>query len=254
MKKKTTRNIVGKNGIISQIQLEDMRNLSVKEREEIINYFLNGRMEFRKRYDYDFCKQLQIEIIKELGEDCEDLNKDIKKHNAFLEVKQEECDEAEKALKKARKEFEVAKERLAAAKQYHEQLESKLEKTSKILLIRKEQLEEMQKVTLVHATASLRQLYENQFSRLVITNYDENVLEGVIPDVVIEAEKMEQLITQTPIDFDERYCEDAKKSIMAYCNLVANAQMLKEDGIPINLLFSNKDIAEILRLNGLDKF
>ena len=87
---------------------------------------------------------------------------------------------------------------------------------------------------------------------MIITQTDKKMLNQLLPDEIFDPKKAENFIQILPRGFEERYDEKKRESILDFCNLVINVKLLAEEDQKVVVLFSNKDIAEILRLNGIE--
>lgn len=241
--------------MISKIQLGDVPR---ENRDIVSEVILGARKQLHEEFEFN---EVMIAVqgvrIEEAEEKYLNAEADVREHNHFLEEKKNECLVAENEVKKAKEKLEKAKKVLHAAEQFHLQLERKLEDAKKECAFRKDVLEQMKVTALVHSTASLKQIHEYHLADIVVTKSEEHLLEYLEPDEVFIAKNAEHFVEHLPRGFEEKYDKSTRQAIIDYCELVINFKMAEDTehtGIKIVSLFGNKDIAEILRLNGLEEF
>jgi hypothetical protein len=241
--------------VISKIQLGDVP----KEDMHIVSDVILGvRKDLHEQFEFNETMVLMQKVcIEKAEEKCLDSELDVKEHTRFLERKRNECLAAENEVAKAREQLEKAKKALYAAEKFHAQLERKLEMAKEDCQYRKNVLEQMLVIALVHSTASLKQIREYRLADIIITNSEEQLLEYIDPDEVFDAENAEHFVERLPRGFEEKYDKATRQAMIDYCELVINFKMAEDTantGLKIVCLFSSQDIAEILRLNGLEEF
>lgn len=197
-------------------------------------------------------------IVQEQEKEMGEMKVDLGEHTNFLEKKEEEKKVADEEFERARRKQEKANSVLYAARRYHANLEDQIKKREKDLKGEKDCLEQMEEIVLVHSTASLKQIKKHQLGIIFITKSEEDLLGELLPDEVVEFDLDSNFVEHLPRDFEKKYDEKTRKGIIEYCNLVINAKLAgdeiggEEFSSKIIPLYSNVDIAEILRINGLD--
>lgn len=191
-------------------------------------------------------------MVKEEECDIEKIQNDINIHDEFLKQKRSEyvnaCDELERAKRKA----EQAHKNLITAEAVHGKMLLKKEKRDVKLNEMKECFEELTSTLLIHPSANFERVAISQMSKIIVTEYDADIFRGLIPDKVVKECEMENLIISVPFGLEKKYEPKTLKSIITFCNLVANVKMKEADQSKIKVIYSNPDIAEILRFNGLE--
>lgn len=230
---------------------ERLSSMEVMTPEEIRKTILTARTRARKGYNYKEWLNVQQEGMEEFLSEKEALQEDLNKHEFFVDVKEEEHKKAIKELEEARKKVDKAKKILEEAKKYHKELEKKLTDMSEKERNLQKMLKQGELLTLVHRSASNTGIAEYQMSIIIINKCDQVELELLMPDVVVKANELEHLIDILPYDFKEKYNTGEQNSIIKYCELVANVKMAVDDDRKVKLLYSNSDIAQILKLNGI---
>lgn len=195
------------------------------------------------------------EIIDYLGNEQEVLKLEIEMQGKLLAINKIEVKEAEAHLKLAQQQFAESKRSLKEIEQQKADLED--QKKENQYKFRKFQCleKEFASVVLVHRTATTKQIISQVNGHIVSTRRDAGNLEerGVVIDEIFNPKKGEHLITYIPEGISERYETLEWKSIIDFCEMVANYKMSAEKGKENNIiiLYSNFDIAEILKANGL---
>lgn len=194
------------------------------------------------------------------------IRKDINEHDNFIERKEEELLEAQRQLDEKKKELERAKYELfnaqtkvnkartvlKAAQSYHSELEENLVERKKILQKRQSHISQMNSIVLVHKSASIKQMDENQYAYIVVTASDACELEFIKPDQIFESEFAESFVESLPKDFYTKYSEKEQKSIIEFSEMVINFQLNADEKQKIIPLYANKDISDILYMNGIE--
>lgn len=231
--------------------------LNVEESDYCKENIMTARHAIREVLDYqsmiDFQRNTEMEIEAKETE----LEEDIEKHDVFMKNKENDLTIAKRELEIAKKKVKTIEKSLSEARMFHNSLE--MQKNDLQLFKEKQKKigEKILRVVLIHKSAKdmPKKLKEYQLSIIVANScdYDEYVKNVVRPDVVVEPTKLIPLINQKPYDFDEKYDEKERQSIITYCNLVANVAMNMEDySSRVRLLYRNEDIAKILKMNGIE--
>ena len=242
-----------KENLLDRITLEDFKKLTEKGREvKLKEIGFEARIELREMISYEMILEFQKFMILDVEAEALAARVELEEHNAFLENKQQECKEVEEKFMQAKRDLEKQKMALAAAKKFNQELEYRLKEKQKKCKEAKQDLNIMQEIVLVHASASYKQIYKNQLGKMIITQTDKKMLNQLLPDEIFDPKKAENFIQILPRGFEERYDEKKRESILDFCNLVINVKLLAEEDQKVVVLFSNKDIPEILRLNGIE--
>lgn len=234
------------------VQFEKIRQLSEAEKDCFFRCAFLERIRSRNSFPYDVAKVLHEEMVKEEERDIEEVQKDIGLHDEFLNQKRAEYDAACAELERAKRKKEQANKNLIAAEAVHGKYILRKERKDNFLNAMKEELNEMQLTLIVHQSANFERVAISQMAKIIVTEYDADIFQGLIPDKVVKECEMENLIISVPFGLEKKYEPKTLKSIIAFCNLVANVKMKEEDQSKIKVIYSNKDIAEILRFNGLE--
>lgn len=231
---------------------EKLRQFSEMERDYFFRCAFLERIESRNSFPYDVAKILHEEMIKEEKSDIEEVQKDINIHDEFLKQKRSEYENATDELERAKRKVEQAHKNLTAAESVHGKFLLRKEKKEKELKEMKKSYKELTLTLLIHSSANFERVAISQMSKIIVTEYDADILQGLVPDKVVKECEMENLIISIPFGLERKYDSETLKGIIAFCNLVANVKMKEEDQSKIKVIYSNQDIAEILRFNGLE--
>ncbi len=194
--------------------------------------------------------QMQEERIKLMKSDLEEANSRLE--YLFLQVKEKE-EELEDFCKKHQKALEKEQRQFMKASKVHSKSENNFRELEKELMNAKEVYEKMQRnILLVHRTVSRGQL-ANQYGKVVVTKADFQTFtfSDVQVNAVFEEKDSEDFITNLPYYFYSKYNGEEQKSIIDFCEMVIYFTM-QEDEKEVVPIFSNKDIVEILRMNGME--
>ncbi len=235
-------------------QFEKLDFFSESEKDCFFQCTFLERIRSRNSFPYDVAKVLHEEMVKEEERDIEEVQKDIGLHDEFLKQKRAEYEAACDELKRAKRKKEQAHKNLIAAESVHGKYILRKERKDNILNAMKEELNEMLLTLIVHPSANFERVAISQMAKIIVTEYDADIFQALIPDKIVKECEMENLIISIPFGIKEKYEHNQKtlKSIIAFCNLVANVRMEEENQENIKVIYSNKDIAEILRFNGLE--
>lgn len=198
---------------------------------------LNGNVE-----QCDIELEMQQKLLKIEEAKVEDQKKIVKEIEKQLQEARQKLQEDEQSLRAYRKEEELAEaKRCAAGSQLAEFKRMQIEFSRTILL---------------HRVAKQRQVLAHTNGKIVSTNRDKKPLEevGIMIDETFSPSKAEHLIEYIPTNMKEKYEPSDWRSIIDYCEMVANFKMAAKSGEEnsIILLYLNPDIAEILKANGLE--
>ncbi len=240
--------------VLTNAHLDDFRKISESERELIAGTTIETRVNLRNKIpDQESMVAIQHFVIHEVKGLITTTEVELEEHAKVLEKKQGEYNLAEQELEKAKERMEKAKSILKNEEELHTSLERELEKNRKDLEKAKKSLAAMQVIAVVHSTASLKQVNKYQLALMIVLRDEAKLLESIKPDEVFEPEAVENFIQVLPRGF-EKHDEKTRKNLIDFCNLVINIKMVAPEDQKVVALFSNQEIAEILRLNGLEDF
>lgn len=241
--------------VLERISLNDFKKLTESERSMTAQVIFEARVNlWQKIPDIEGIIAIKQLLVRERRGEAVAAKVELEEHTKFLQQVQEKYEEAEEELKAARRKLDKKKANFLDAKRFNENLRKKYEDADKNLEAEEKSLEKMQVIALVHSSATLKQVHKYQLSKIIVTKDDEKLLEEIIPDRIFNPEKADNFIYKLPIGFKERYNEEEMTEIISFCNMVINIKLAMDEGQKVVPLFSNKDIAEILRLNGLEDF
>lgn len=236
----------------SEITLDSLLLRSKSDVETVSNAILNQRMVLRANIpSHEAITQVQKIRIEQIEIEKEAKESDLIEHDNFIAKKKKEVEDAQKEFDEAKRKLDEAKKRLSSANNYHGGLQEQVSKCNSILEIEQKNLELMHYIALVHPTASLKKLHEVQVAKFIVTKNDFEFLKSIYPDEVFDPDKAERFVEILPNDLKRKYTENQVQSIIDYCEMAINFKMLAEPEQEILLLFSNEDIAKILKSNGL---
>lgn len=234
---------------------KNLSQLTEMGRDVLINSILLKRIDLRKEIpSIEDVIDLQEKLVSIDEQIVDAMKNELEKHTVFLNKKEREHLAAKEEFKKAKERLIKAEEIIMETNDFHNLLQNKLETAENNREKDKETLDQMQVMALVHLSASLKQLQKYQLAKIAVTEADNIYLCGIMPDIVFQAEKVDNFIEFLPKDFETRYDEETRKSILDFCNLVINVKLATPEEQKIVVLFANKDIAEILKLNGMEDF
>lgn len=234
---------------------KDLSQFTEKERNVLINGILPKRIALWKKIpSIEDVIELQEEVVRLAEQMVDSIKYDLEEHTEFLNKKEREYLAAKDEFEKAKANLVKAKDIIMATKSFHHLLQNKLETAENNRKKDKETLDQLQVMALVHSSVSLKQLQKYQLTKIVITETDNIWLSCIMPDIVFQAEKVDNFIEFLPKDFETKYDEETRKNILDFCNLVINVKLVATEEQKIVVLFANKDIAEILKLNGMEDF
>lgn len=247
---------------IRKCSLQSLMNLD-KESQNVIGEVFFGRRTVKQRDEWLSRETFNLELDeKELS----NVENELKAHNDFLGKKETEFSEAEKELeeklenlKKAQQEVAEAREKVKrvkdtveAAQSYHEELEETFRDRQKRVSKRRSLISNFKKIFLIHKSATIKQVSENQYGYIVVTSTDAEYMELIKPDRIVDSEMAIEFVDQLPRDFEKKYYEKERASIIEFCEMVISFTLNAEEGEQIVPVYANKDIDEILRMNGLN--
>ena len=229
--------------------LEEMEKSKLWEDKKMI-----ARRTAREMFDYQTWNEIHKSTLNEIKFKENLINGEIALHDVFMESKNDELSIAMQELERAKKNVAIIEMSLAEAKKFHKKLEAEKSEMAIARDIIQKLNARISKITLIHESAKdmKKTVNDYQLSIMVVNECDFNgYIKDINPDIIVKSTELVDLCVHVPYDFEEKYDEEQRKSIRNYCNLVANVAMKVDDYTRIKLLFSNKDIATILKMNGI---
>lgn len=173
--------------------------------------------------------------------------------------KKEDLSEVKKELEEAKKPLEEAKTKLQKEEKILNKARCDTENLSNRLADAKKTYDSMNRIVLVHKSATLSQIAIHKYESIFVTEPDSTdffelnkKMDNLIcVNGIFEEKDVEGFVTKLPYYFYTKYNRDEQKSLLIFCEMVIYFKMA-EDRNEVNIVFSNKDILEILRMNGLD--
>lgn len=216
---------------------------------------LHARDAMREVNRYQEEIQMNQEGIKELEKQIAEHESELQKHDKFMMKREQELEIAKIELEGAKRKVNTLERSLSEAKKFHNNLET--EKTDMQLLIEKQKKfgEKLSRIVLLHKSSEKikRKINNYQLGIIVVNSCDNNgyIKDVVKPDIIVKPKDVIDFSIQVPYNFEEKYNEKEKESIIKYCNLVMNVVSHIDDQSRIKLLYCNEDIAKILEMNGV---
>ena len=233
-------------------ELEELQTLCFTENKEMI-----ARHTIRNLIGYEFWPNMHEESIITIDEEETRIDSEIERHNEFMEAQRKELEFTKQELERAKKNVAVIERNLDNAKIFHNNLEAEkaeLEETRDVIFKLDSKLT---MIVLLHQSAEEMKRSVNQFQLgIMVVNECDNmgyIKDVVKPDIVVKQADLIKFYLNVPYDFENKYNEKQKESIISYCNLVVNvvSHLDGENYSRIKLLYCNEDIARILKMNGV---
>ncbi len=230
------------------------------------DFSLEDAKKFEVIDEKNFKDGFKVRRILRLDGDVKNLLDDIKgtAEREFSDaLKSEEMQttnvkKAEDVYRVAAEEAKKAQKKLDEALQALRKQQRKLEKVQRIRSEKMENIdkvndiyEKSQDVILIHKSASLKQLMEKQAGVFYITKTDAEFLGDInlMPDHIFVNEETE-FVTSLPYGFFDNHSSEYCKSVIDFAEMVINISMSMESDVKIEPVYANKDIDNILKLNG----
>lgn len=239
--------------------LETIREENLTKFHNIVRTVFQGRFSSvtkerllkGKKPNHMMMCEVHTECIKELETKNKSLETDIELQKEFIAKKQQECDEKLKAFQNAQIQLKKAEEKLLAAHSALKQFEEDNQKITNLL--KKEQWlkKQLEKRILIHPSATLQQIKDHQDGVFIATSIDAKLLSTIgCVDCIFKSSKEESMIEILPpsITNSERD-EEEINSLISYADMVIHYYLESKDFVA---LFSNEEIAAILRANGYE--
>lgn len=216
---------------------------------------LHVRDAIREMNSYQEEIKMNQEGIEELEQQVAENESELQKHDEFMKKRENELETAKMELESAKRKVNTLERSLSEAKKFHNNLET--EKNDIQLLIEKQKKfgERLSRIVLLHKSSEKikRKINNYQLGIMVVNICDNNgyIKDVVKPDIIVKPEEAVNFFMRVPYNFEEKYSEKEKESILAYCSLVMNVVSHMGDYSRIKLLYCNEDIAKILKMNGV---
>ena len=140
--------------------------------------------------------------------------------------------------------------------QKHDEFMKERENEFQLLIEKQKKFgERLSRIVILHKSSEKikRKINNYQLGIIVVSSCDNNgyIKDVVKPDIIVKPKDVVNFFMRVPYDFEEKYNEKEKESIVKYCNLVINVISHVDDYSRIKLLYCNEDIAKILEMNGI---
>lgn len=216
---------------------------------------LNVRNAIRELSDYQDTIKMNNESVEELEQKVAEYEGELQKHDEFMKKRENDLETAKIELESVKRKINTIKQSLSEAKKFHNNLETQKNDMQQLIEKTKKLGERMSRVVLLHKSSEKmkRKINTYQLGIIVVNSCDNNgyIKDDVKPDIIVKPEDVVDFFIQVPYDFEEKYSEKEKESILAYCSLVMNVVSHMDDYSRIKLLYCNEDIAKILKMNGV---
>ena len=217
---------------------------------------LQVRDAIREANNYQEEIKMNQEGIEELEKQVAEHESELQKHDEFMRKRENELETAKIELESVKRKINTIEQSLSEAKKFHNNLET--EKTDMQLLIEKQKKfgEKLSRIVLLHKSSEkIKRKINNYQLGIMVVNICDNtgyIKDVVKPDIIVKPKDVVNFFMRVPYNFEEKYSEKEKESILAYCNLVINVISHVDDYSRIKLLYCNEDIAKILKMNGVE--
>lgn len=234
---------------------EEIRKLDLKsfsknfgqiERKIIASIFWSERialMRLLPKHAYWF--NIETAELEGLKSEYARIEDNLKVHNDFLKRREQE-------FKEAQKKYEDAKKNLETAQAFHEELIQKQQRYVEKIEQSNNRIEQMNTIVLVHNSSTIGRIEETKCSYFITTEADAGQMGEIGLNDIFDPKEATSFVEIFPSGFEKRHTDEEKKSIIEYCELVINVMMQESPNRKIKLLYAEPDIAEILRLNGME--
>lgn len=201
----------------------------------------NNDLKIKLQLDYI---ETVLEKCKEVVEENESGKQKLADATAVYQIALEVFEKAKEALREAEEELEAVKSSQGVNLQDLEEINRQIEEARK-------DLQKKKRLILVHPSTSFKQIIEYKDGILYATSIDAKVLKQIgCVDKIFDGGV--SFVDVIPSDIRRKYSEEELFSIICYANMVINTVLSEEDVSSYKLLYSNKDIDTILKVNGFD--
>ena len=222
-----------------------------KIEKEFIKAFANKKQVKEELKVTNFSK-----ILGALGRTIERLNTELEMQEKLIRIGEAEVKDSETKLKEAERKLRSCQNALQELCIEDEQIKKEKQTVCEKLDYFKKLEIQFSRIVLLHISATTKQIVANLNGTIVTTKKDAAMLKnkGIVIDETFRLSNAEHLITIVPEGIKDKYDPLKWKSIIEFCEMVANFKMRAEpeEEEKIVILYSNWDIAEILKANGLE--
>lgn len=167
-----------------------------------------------------------------------------------IEEQKNICQSVDEEVKKAQEALQAAMEKFNEQKQKEEDLKKEKKQIESIIAQKKEKLQKMQQLVLVHPTASISAIDKKRENMLVFTRFDlDNMVFSKVVDSVFKYNG-EDLLKKEEVEpvREEFETRDEFFSAVAYVEMVV---YYYSEGYNYELLYNSKGIKHMLELVGI---
>lgn len=235
---------------LSKITVWQFAEQTPKDKRVITRVALAERQKMKKIEKISAATEIREAEMIVFSKEIKTMEENLDKHSEYLRKLETEKRELQKQLDELNRRIFVNKTNMNSAQEYHEYLETSIQKAKEHLKAEELKNAQLKRVYLVHPTANMKMLFENQLGEYVVTETDEKFSSGIMPDKVFKI--FEHFLTEEklPRDFFVRYQhEEERRSIIDYCEMVIYYTIMEER--EIKLLYANEYIHKILVANGI---
>lgn len=191
----------------------------------------------------------QEELIGYINADLQTTVEDIELEKKFIEKLETERAEVYERYLKISQELENVDKKLANAASVMAKFNSSKQIFEDSISAAEQRKRDISRTALVHKSASIGQLMQYSFAKIVVTEADADCLEGLlVPDVIFDNSLAEGLVDELPFNF-RVLSEQELYSIKQFAGM-AMYYYAVEDEMPV-MLYANTDIAAVLKKEGL---
>lgn len=241
----------------------------MQETENPLKQVEEFRKALKKKFDYkQKVKRTMLdrdsqEFLDTLNGNIEKCTTELEMQKKLLKIEETKVENQEHKVRDIEKKLQEARQELKEAQQsaktcLKEKVYAEVKRCEagyKLAEFKRMQVE-FGRTILLHWSATRKQVLAHANGKIVSTNRNKKILEeaGIIVDEIFKPAESEHLITMIPAGMEDKYQPLEWQSIIDYCEMAANFKMAAELGEEENivLLYSNPDIIEILKANGLE--
>lgn len=218
--------------------------LKGREMELLRNRFLMAKIP-----EHDRELKRQEELIGYINSDLQATVEDIELEQKFIEKLEEERAEVYERYLKISQELEKIDKKLANAASVIAKFNSSKQSYEDSISVAEQRKRDISRTALVHKSASIGQLMQHSFAKIVVTEADADCLEGLlVPDVIFDSSLAEDLVDELPFNF-RVLSEQEIYSIKQFAGMAMYYYAVEEE-MPV-MLYANTDIAAVLKKEGL---
>lgn len=201
--------------------------------------------------DMDFEYRIQQEVLESVRNSQDATSERIDSLKAEIESYQDECEKLYKAYIEAREEFQQATVTLNQTKKKLENSQKEFVLVGKAIKKEEQIAENIRGFVLVHKSACLNQLIDNQYGTYVATECDETMLKSIgCADKVFRRQESLGFITVVPNEIMQASISDNERESMKLFAEMVIFYMLEYGEEKVKPVYSCKEIAMLLSANG----